>query len=88
MEQIEPDHSKGANFEARTVKDMIESAKSIFNKVSVNVALDELQARAIESSPVTDEHGELLGTVVEEQNESAGGWFGTRPQDRTGRSSH
>lgn len=80
MKQIEPNHSKGANFEARTVKDMIESAKSIFNKVSVNVALDELQARAIESSPVTDEHGELLGTVSKNKMNREVGGLGHDPK--------
>ena len=52
MEQIKANHSGGANFEARTVKDIIEPTKSIFNKISVKAALDEMQARAIDSSPV------------------------------------
>jgi signal-transduction protein with cAMP-binding, CBS, and nucleotidyltransferase domain len=63
MEQIKANHSGGVNFEARTVKDIIEPAKSIFNEVSVKAALDEMQARAIDSSPVIDQRGELLGTV-------------------------
>ena len=50
------------NFKARTVKDIIEPARSISNKVSVKAALDEMQARAIDSSPVIDQRGELLGT--------------------------
>ena len=54
MEQIKANHSGDANFEARTVKDIIEPAKSISNKVSVKAALDEMQARAIDSSPVID----------------------------------
>ena len=40
MEQIKPNYFGGANFEARTVKDIIEPAKSISNKVSVRTALD------------------------------------------------
>jgi hypothetical protein len=48
MEPIKPNHLWGANFEARTVKDIIEL---IFNKVSVKAALDETQARATDSSP-------------------------------------
>jgi hypothetical protein len=59
---IKPNHSERANFEARTVKDIIESAKSISNNVSVKAALGEMQRRAIDSSPVTDERCELLGT--------------------------
>ena len=64
-----------ARFEARTVKDITQSAKSIINKVSVKVALDELQAQAIDSSPVINERGELLGTVSKNKmNREAGGW--------------
>jgi Mg/Co/Ni transporter MgtE len=75
MEQITPTHAGSANFEARTVKDMIESAKSIFNKVSVKVALDEMQARAIDLLSVTNERGELLGTVSKNKmNRQVGGW--------------
>jgi CBS domain-containing protein len=74
MEQITPTHSRIASFEARTVKDITQSAKSILNKVSVKVALDELQAQAIDSSPVINERGELLGTVSKNKmNREVGG---------------
>src|SRR5437764_6651348 len=74
MEQIKPNHSRGANFEARKVKDIIEPAKSISNKVSVKAALDEMRARAIDSSPVIDQRGELLGTVSKNKmNRNVGG---------------
>ena len=74
MEQIKPHHFRGANFEARTVKDIIEPAKSIFNKVSVNAALEEMRVRAIDSSPVIDQRGELLGTVSKNKmNRNVGG---------------
>jgi len=74
MEQITPTHSRIASFEARTVKDITQSAKSILNKVSVKVALDELQAQAIDSSPVINERGELLGTVSKNKmNRKVGG---------------
>src|SRR6266403_2904074 len=74
MEQIESNPSWDANFKARTVKDIIEPAKSIFNKVSVKAALDEMQARAIDSSPVIDQRGELLGTVSKNKmNRNVGG---------------
>jgi hypothetical protein len=49
---MEPNHSGAADFEARIIKDIIEPAKSIFNKVSVKAALDEMRVRAIDSSPV------------------------------------
>jgi len=74
MEQIKANHSGGANFEARKVQDIIEPAKSIFNEVSVKAALDEMQARAIDSSPVIDQRGELLGTVSKNKmNREVGG---------------
>ena len=74
MEQIESNPSWGANFEARRVRDIIKPAKSIFNKVSVKAALDEMQARAIDSSPVIDQRGEFLGTVSKNKmNRNVGG---------------
>jgi len=74
MEQMESNHSAAVNFEVRTIKDIIEPAKSIFNKVSVKAALDEMQARAIDSSPVIDQRGELLGTVSKNKmNRDVGG---------------
>jgi predicted transcriptional regulator len=74
MEQIKANHSGGAKSEARTVRDIIEPAKSISNKVSVKAALDEMRARAIDSSPVIDQRGELLGTVSKNKmNRNVGG---------------
>src|SRR5438094_4769477 len=80
MEQIEPNHDGGANFEARTVKDIIEPAESIFNKASVKAALEEMQARAIDSSPVIDQRGELLGTVSKNKMNRKVGGFGHDPK--------
>jgi len=54
MERIKHNHSRGAHVEARTVKDITESAESIFNMASVKAALDEMQARAVDSSSVID----------------------------------
>ena len=74
MEQIKPNHSTAANFEARTIKDIIEPAKSLFNKISVKTALEEMEARAIDSSSVIDQRGELLGTVSKNKmNRNVGG---------------
>ena len=74
MEQIKPNESEQTNFKARTVKDIIKPAKSISNKVSVKVALDEMQARKVDSLPVTGEHGELLGILSKnEMNRNVGG---------------
>src|SRR5260370_42472988 len=79
MEQIEPNYS-GANFEGGTIKDIIEPAKSIFNKDSVKAALDEMQALAIDSSPVMDERGELLGTVSKNKMNREVGGLGHDPK--------
>jgi predicted transcriptional regulator len=74
MEQINANHLGSANFKARTVKDIIEPVKSISNKVSIKAALDEMQARAIDSSPVIDQRGELLGTLSKNKmNRNVGG---------------
>ncbi len=74
MEQIKPSDSEGTNFKARTVKDIIKPARSISDKVSVKAALDEMQARRIDSLPVTDQRGELLGTLSKNKmNRNVGG---------------
>src|SRR5213593_4844308 len=74
MEQIKPNYFGGANFEARTVKDIIEPAKSISNKISVRAALDQMQAQATNSSPVVDQCGELLGILSKNKmNRNVGG---------------
>ena len=80
MEQINTNHSWSANLEARIVKDIIEPAKSIFNKISVKAALEEMQAQATDSSPVIDQHGELLGTVSTNQMNRKVGGFGHDPK--------
>ncbi len=80
MEQIKHNHSGRANFEARTVKDITEPAESIFSKVSVKAALDEMQARAIDSSPVIDQRGELLGAVSKNKMNREVGGFGHDPK--------
>src|SRR5207249_10803256 len=67
-------HSWSANLEARIVKDIIEPAKSISNKVSVKAALEKMQARAIDLSPVIDQRGELLGSLSKNKmNRNVGG---------------
>jgi len=80
MQQIKHYHSPGAHFEARTVKDIIKPAESILIKVSVKVALDEMQARAVNSSPVIDQRGELLGTVSQNKMNREVGGFGHDPK--------
>jgi CBS domain-containing protein len=71
-----PKPTGDANLDARPVKDIIEPAKTILGKVSVSVqtALDEMQARGIDSALVTNQRGKLLGTVSSnEMNRKVGG---------------
>ena len=71
-----PNPAGDANLDARPVKDIIEPAKAVLGKVSVSVqtALDEMQAQGIDSALVTNQRGELLGTVSSnEMNRKVGG---------------
>ena len=69
-----PNPAGDANLNTRPVKDIIEPAKTVLGKVSVQAALDEMQARGIDSALVTNQRGELLGTVSSnEMNRKVGG---------------
>jgi CBS domain-containing protein len=69
-----PNPTGDANLDASPVKDIIEPAKTVPSKVSVQAALNELEARGVDSSPVTDQRGELLGAVSKnEMNRKVGG---------------
>ena len=71
-----PNPAGDANLDPRPVKDVIEPAKTVLGEVSVSVqaALDEMQARGIDSALVTNQRGELLGTVSSnEMNRKVGG---------------
>ena len=80
MEQIRFNQSGDANFEAPTVKDIIKPAKSISDKLSVKAALDQMQAGAIDSSPVIDQRGELLGAVSKSKMNREVGGLGHDPK--------
>ena len=69
-----PNPAGDANLDARPVKDIIEPAKTVQGEVSVQTALDEMQARGIDSALITNQRGELLGTVSSnEMNQKVGG---------------
>ena len=69
-----PNPAGDANLDARPVKDIIEPAKIVLVSGSVQTALEEMQARGIDSAPVTNQRGELLGTVSSnEMNRKVGG---------------
>jgi CBS domain-containing protein len=66
--------AKGAKVEAKPVKQIVEPTTSVETKASVKSALDELQAQAAASAPVTDQDGKLLGKVSKDQmNRGVGG---------------
>jgi IMP dehydrogenase len=69
-----PNPAEDANLDARPVKDVIEPAKTVLGEVSVQTALGEMQDRGIDSALVTNQRGELLGTVSSnEMNRKVGG---------------
>jgi IMP dehydrogenase len=69
-----PNPAGDVNLDARPVKNIIGPAKTVLGKVSVQTALDEMQARGIDSALVTNQRGELLGTVSSnEMNRKVGG---------------
>jgi IMP dehydrogenase len=69
-----PTPTRDANLAVRAVKDIIAPMKSVLGKISVQAALDEMQARGIDSALVIDQRGELLGAVSSnEMNQKVGG---------------
>ena len=58
-----PNPAGDANLDPRPLKDIIQPAKTVLGEVSVQTALDEMQARGIDSALVTNQRGELLGAV-------------------------
>ena len=67
MEPSESNAEKDARIEAKPVKEIVEPTTSVGTGASVQSALDDLQARAIDSSPVTDQEGKLVGSVSKDQ---------------------
>ena len=75
-----PNPAGDANLDARPVKDIIEPPKTVLGKVSVQTALDEMQARGIDSALVTDQRGELLGAVSKSKMNREVGGLGHDPK--------
>src|SRR4029077_8101609 len=74
--KTKPTPGGDANPDDRPVKDVIEPAKAVLGKVSASVqtALDKMQAQGTDSAVVTNQRGELLGTVSSnEMNRKVGG---------------
>jgi CBS domain-containing protein len=65
----------------RTLKDLVQrEAKSLSPETSVQEACDQLRSEKIASSPVTDQNGQLIGTVSESELNRKVGGFGHDPK--------
>ena len=72
--RTKPNLAGEPNPDARPVKDVTEPAKAVLGKVSAQSALNEMQARGVDSALVTNPRGELLGTVSSNEiNRKVGG---------------
>ncbi len=80
QKQVKPARSEPVDLDTRKVRDIIEPLRSISSKSSVKAALEEMQACATKSSPVTDERGELLGTLSQDKTNRDVGGRGHDPQ--------
>jgi CBS domain-containing protein len=75
-----PDHQADTSA-PRTLKDLIQGvAKTLSPKTSVQEACDHLRSEKITSSVVTDQSGQLIGTVSESELNRKVGGFGHDPK--------
>jgi predicted transcriptional regulator len=65
----------------RTLKDLVQrESKTLSPEISVQEACDQLRSEKIASSPVTDQNGQLIGTVSESELNRKVGGFGHDPK--------
>ena len=65
----------------RTLKDLVQrEAKTLSPETSVQEACNQLRSEKIASSPVTDQNGQLIGTVSESELNRKVGGFGHDPK--------
>jgi CBS domain-containing protein len=65
----------------RTLKDLVQRREKLLApETSVQEACDQLRSEKIDSSPVTDQNGQLLGTVSESELNRKVGGFGHDPE--------
>jgi CBS-domain-containing membrane protein len=80
MEATSPDNQAEAS-RPRTLKDLVQrAAKTLSPETSVQEACDQLRSEKITSSPVTDQYGQLIGTVSESELNRKVGGFGHDPK--------
>ena len=80
MDQIRQDPPVDSTFNDRSVKEITTTAKSIVSNASVEAALDELRVRGVDSSPVVDLSGALLGSVSKDAMQRKVGGLGHDPK--------
>jgi CBS domain-containing protein len=65
----------------RTLRDLVQpAAKTLSPETSVQEACDQLRSEKIAASPVTDQYGQLIGTVSESELNRKVGGFGHDPK--------
>jgi CBS domain-containing protein len=80
METTSPGNQAEASA-PRTLKDLVQpEAKTLSPATSVQEACDQLRSEKIASSPVTDQNGQLIGTVSESELNRKVGGFGHDPK--------
>jgi CBS domain-containing protein len=75
-----PNPAGEPNLGDRPVKDVTQPAKAVLGKVSVQTALNEMRAQETDSALVTNQRGELLGTVSSNQMNRKVGGLGHDPK--------
>jgi CBS domain-containing protein len=80
METTSPGNQAEASA-PRTLKDLVQpEAKTLSPATSVQEACDQLRSEKIASSSVTDQNGQLIGTVSESELNRKVGGFGHDPK--------
>jgi CBS domain-containing protein len=80
METTSPGNQAEASA-PKTLKDLVQrEAKTLNPETSVQEACDQLRSEKIASSPVTDQNGQLIGTVSESELHRKVGGFGHDPK--------
>jgi Mg/Co/Ni transporter MgtE len=73
--------NQAEEFSPRTLKDLVQSKATTLNlETSVQEACDQLRSEKINSCPVTDQNGQLIGTVSESELNRKVGGFGHDPR--------
>ncbi len=86
MKHTKPDTSVDSNFNDRSVKEITTPAESVVSDGSIESALDNMHNRGVDSSPVVDQTGALLGNVSKDaMNRNVGG-FGHDPKTEQAKS--